>query len=1117
MSTNAYDILINQIDSFIRKYYKNQMVKGAIWFSIIFLLTFLLITTLEYFGRFNTPTRAVLFFGFILINLVVFVHYFFIPLLKLFSFSSRINHYQAAEIIGQFFPNISDRLLNTLQLNDNLNAQIGNIELIRASVHQRSLNLSVIPFGDAIDLTKNKRYLKWFFPLFLIALLIGIFFPNYFTESTKRVVNYSTTYVPEAPFKFQLKNYTKELVEGADLPLELKLVGEEIPQKVYLVSPYGKQLMEIKGRNTFVATIPKVMSAGSFYFIANDFSSNSYDFSVQGRPMVGLFTANLTYPKYLGKSNESISNVGDLIVPEGTHIEWNLATKNTLKSIFSINDVTQTFTNQGFKLAKVFKSSSAISVLLKGVNYTDTISFNVNIIKDAHPFIQVQEVNDSVSKGLKFFTGLVKDDYGLTNLKFIYTITSKNGSKRTQTLTVKPVSGIESSFDFAVDFMRESLQLEDKIEYYFIVSDNDGVNGFKSTKSATYTYSLPNLADLNKEHTENQENNKQNLNELLNQSQELKKNIEQLQKDLLNSKSTNWNHKNQLQSLKNQYNDLLKSIEQTQQSLNNSSEELQKLSPQDDEFLQKQDQINELLNQLMDKELLDLLNKLEQLVEQNNKDAQQQLLEDLKLSNEEMNKRLDRSLEMLKKMQVEDKINAIENELKQLAEEQLDLKKQTDAQSLSKDELLKKQEDINDKFNQLKDDLKQLEELNKDLNRPMDLPSTEELQNAIQEDINQSKDALSNDKNSKSSKKQQSAAEKMQQLSDQLNAAQQASNQQQSEEDMEALRSILESLVSLSLDQESTMINFTKVINNDPIYRKYAKQQRQIIDNTKIVSDSLYALAKRQPMLSKFVDEELKQINLNQSKALNAIGERETRRIVSHQQFAMTSYNNLALMLNESLQQMQQQMQQQMSSSGSCSNPGGKGKPKPGEGEGLGNIKEKLKKQLESLQKGQNPNGEKPGDSPGSKPGQGGSFGFGSKEAAKMAAEQQAIRQRLEQLRNELNKKGKGEGNQLNPLINEIEKQENDLINKRFSNDLIKRQQDILTRLLESEKALRERDFDDKRESKEGKNINNSNLIRFDEYNKEKLKQIELLRTVDPVYNKYYKDKAHQYFNLLKD
>jgi hypothetical protein len=125
----------------------------------------------------------------------------------------------------------------------------------------------------------------------------------------------------------------------------------------------------------------------------------------------------------------------------------------------------------------------------------------------------------------------------------------------------------------------------------------------------------------------------------------------------------------------------------------------------------------------------------------------------------------------------------------------------------------------------------------------------------------------------------------------------------------------------------------------------------------------------------------------------------------------------------------------------------------------------------------------------------------------------QKWQQNKQQLRNELNKEGKGQGNKLNPLINELEKQEKDLINKRFGNELINRQKQILTRLLESDKALMERGFEEKRESKSGKDGFSSNQIRFEEYNKQKLKQVEIIRAVDPMYNKYYKVKASEYFN----
>jgi len=210
-----------------------------------------------------------------------------------------------------------------------------------------------------------------------------------------------------------------------------------------------------------------------------------------------------------------------------------------------------------------------------------------------------------------------------------------------------------------------------------------------------------------------------------------------------------------------------------------------------------------------------------------------------------------------------------------------------------------------------------------------------------------------------------------------------------------------------------------------------------------------------------------------------------------------------------------------MKGSGQCENPGGSG-GKPSEGMSMGDMKELLKKQLQKMKgKGSNPGGEEPGQQPGNQHGGQGGMGLpgmSSKEVAKMAAEQAAMRKMLEKLRQELNKDGKGSGNALNPLIEELERQEKDLVNRR-DKFVVERQQEILTRLLESEKALQEREWEEKRESETAKNQENRNLIQFAEYKKRKEREIEMLRLKTPGLNNYYKRKAAEYFNkvLLDD
>ena len=129
---STFEQLLEQIDGFIRKHYKNLIVKGLLLFLGVFLLTFLLVVTLEYFGRFSTIVRASLLFTFLLTNGFILVKYIVIPYLNLNALGKRINRFQAADIIGGYFPEVSDRLLNTLQLSSNLNENSRDYELLRA-------------------------------------------------------------------------------------------------------------------------------------------------------------------------------------------------------------------------------------------------------------------------------------------------------------------------------------------------------------------------------------------------------------------------------------------------------------------------------------------------------------------------------------------------------------------------------------------------------------------------------------------------------------------------------------------------------------------------------------------------------------------------------------------------------------------------------------------------------------------------------------------------------------------------------------------------------------------------------------------------------------------------
>ena len=332
------------------------------------------------------------------------------------------------------------------------------------------------------------------------------------------------------------------------------------------------------------------------------------------------------------------------------------------------------------------------------------------------------------------------------------------------------------------------------------------------------------------------------------------------------------------------------------------------------------------------------------------------------------------------------------------------------------------------------------------------------------------------------------------------------------------MRQLLNNLLQLSFDQEDLINDLQNTSYNDPRYVKIAKKQKALQDNAAMIEDSLLALSKRQPKISSTVNREITAINMNMAGAIAALAERQSSEGASRQQFAMTSINNLALILNESLEKMQQEAQSQKPGSGSCNKPGGKGK-KPSMA-GLRKQQEQLNEQLEkmkeALEKGKKEGSGKQGEK--GKSGQNGQSGQGgmSEQLAKLAAEQEYIRRSMQQAAEGLEKNGKMGAKPGGDAAEKMEKTETDLVNRSITPETIKRQQEILNRLLQYEKAEKEQGQDDKRESANPKNELIHQPNSFIEYNKLKEQQVELLKTVPPSLNEYYKAKVNDYFNTFE-
>ena len=226
-----FKIIQDKLEHFIKRFYSNELLKGSILFLTIGLLYLLFTLFVEYMLWLNTVARTILFWVFVLVETVLFIKFIVNPISKLFKLRKGINYVDASHIIGNHFPEVNDKLLNVLQLN-----QSGlESELLLASIEQKSAELKPIPFKLAINFKKNVKYLKYAsipILIFLASFITGK--TGWFSDSYERVVHYRTAYEPPAPFQFFITNNDLSAIENKDFKLKVSTAGDVIPENVQI-------------------------------------------------------------------------------------------------------------------------------------------------------------------------------------------------------------------------------------------------------------------------------------------------------------------------------------------------------------------------------------------------------------------------------------------------------------------------------------------------------------------------------------------------------------------------------------------------------------------------------------------------------------------------------------------------------------------------------------------------------------------------------------------------------------------------------------------------------------------------------------------------------------------
>ncbi|GAB3546834.1 DUF4175 family protein [Spirosoma fluminis] len=1096
--SDAYTVLLQRIEEYKKRYFQNQLVKGTLFFVGLLGTGYLFINTAEFVGRFSSVGRAALFFGFLLTALIGLYLFIVKPLMSLYGLNKPLSNDEAARQIGTYFPEVGDKLLNTLQLQRIASDQS---DLLQASLNQRSQQLLINRFASAIQISRNRQFLKYAIPPLGLILAILIINPAFFTSSSTRLVNYNQEFVEEAPFQFIVQNKSLKAFRNEDFPLSVKLVGNALPQTVYVVANGTRFKLDQSG-DQFNYTFDNLQRSLDFHLEAAGYNSPDYKVSLLDRPAVLSFNVRLDYPAYLNKPTEQLSNVGNLLIPQGTVVHWEFAADHTDSLTLRFNTDPKPLSAQlidanTFSVNRHLMQNATYTVSLKNsqVAAPSSIQYNVQVIPDRYPQISVDRIQDTVTYNHIALSGLLSDDYGFSKLRLNYKIIRNSKSSPLYSKDI-PVSRSTTSQNFVYNWSLDSLKLgqEDRLEYFVQVWDNDGVNGPKSSRSNQLNFVIPTNAEIQKQVDQSAEKTEQQIDNALNKTQAIKKELNTMEDRMRTKKTSDFQDKKQLQDILQKREDLMKEIQKLQEQFQKTNDTQQRFAEKNKSLQDKMEQLQKLFNELLDPESKQLYEQLKQLLERKQDEKASEMLDRLSRKERNMERDLDRALKLFKQMQLEQKVNNVAENLEKQAE-QLDKQAEESAKkNETTNEQQKQQEKSQEDFKNTEEQLKEIEKQAEkdDLNKP---ESSEEEQKEIEKQMEEAMKQMKQNQGKKAASSQSKAAKSMRAMSKSMKESMQSAEMQEMQENMDDLRNILENLITLSFGQERVMKDFRGMSLQDPRVTKLSQEQLKLQDDAKIIEDSLNALASRVVQIQSFVTRELTNMKFYMDESVQQLRERRLSMAASKQQFAMTSINNLALMLSDVLKNMQQQMNAM-----AMPGKGQQGKKGQKSGEGMGEMQKQLNARMKEMQKG-------------------GKSGRGlSEELSQMAAEQAMIRNMLKKL--EENAKGteagKQQEKQVKELMEKMDETETDLVNKRVNPNTINRQNEILTRLLESEKALKQQEEDQKREAEAAKSTKRSSPSFFDSTNfSDKVKQVEVLRSVSPNYNLFYKKEANQYLQRL--
>ncbi len=1041
MIINNFNILVDKLRAYSNRSFLFYFIRGIFYLVSIALLILLGLLLFEYYTFSTANTRKFLVLIYLLFLVVISVVLLFPSLLYLLKIKKRTLK-EDALFVSKHSTQLDDKLLNIVELKE---GNYENESLVLASIAQKTELLPSFSFSDFKAKYRIKKSAITF--SFSLVLFVILFLSCSLSEPLYRLYHYNSEFSKEQPFTIELQNNNLHCFRGDDYTISVIVEGFNKPENVFIKISGTEYLMSGE-LPVFNYTINSVQRALSFSFTSGDYTTEVYELQVSNKPLITDYKLTITPPSYTALPAYEQNNVGDVTCPFGSEINFSFNTLYTdslsINFADSLLEVTKDLSSYRANY-KVFKPSNyTVYTHSKESDYIDSLNYVVDIIADEYPKINLVQSVDSTFLTRHYFKGAIVDDYGFNKLKF--ELKAQDFDSIIDIPIVKNLRHQEFYFFFDFEHFKERFST---IDYSFSITDNDYFNGYKCSYTSEFSFSFP----TEKEIEEHADNLMQELDSLMNEGNKINNSIARELASLYQKNQSGElteHDKNQyIKSIidkKEELNSTLQNISDVNKQLNNYNSSF---TQQRKDILEKQSQIQNLLDEMMNAELESLFDELNNLAEDFDPASLNQLMDNIQMPLSDLSKQLDKNLEMLNRMKLEQDISNMSDNLSELAQ---DIKEASDSFDKKDNSAQEKIDKISDRFDELSDKYESLKEKEKELEKPFNLPDLDDEIQDTKKSIDDVKEQHSSQTNKQTQKQLDQISQNISNMSDKINNKMGAGGMSMQMENLENLKRIIKNLITISLSQEELILETENAQGASSALHINEIQfnQEKIIRQTNHISDSLFSLSTRLPVLSMKFTQEIYKLNTNHNEIIAQLREGRLYNVPNLQQKSMMAFNELALFLNDVLQRLEDMMQNSQgdgkSSSSSKNNKDGMQQMKNMQK----SMKEQLKQMIDALKNGN------------------------KQQISQMMGKSLKMQEMMQQMINEMmmdDSFGSTAKQELSDINSLIEHNKQEILSNKVNSRTIDRQNKILDKLLKAEKAETERDEDKERKSDTAKKL----------------------------------------------